>query len=375
MQRSAKQFSPGPAKPPDLPLPNIMKLTSPRAVPRVFSQGSQRLALFRVATFLAACGEELPTDSVVAAAPAVRVQVFEGQDSPERDDFVIRVESAVGLCTATLIAPTVLLTARHCVSHLTVTPFDCSPEGSEIPEGAVSWNEDVALDTFRFFVGPSVPNGAQASTARAVGIRHLERAGYCGVDVGLIGIDVPLEVPAFAAMSDQKVSPDDVLSLVGWGRTDSASTTTVRQRRDDIPVTGVGPAETGLVAPSLAPSEVSFGASACQGDSGGPFLTSDNRVVGVVSRGASCETGPVVSVLLEPHRDWIEGATNELEALASPAGQGGAGGGAGDAETPEEPAGCALAGAPDRPGSTGGLWVPCAIGLWLALRGRGERRR
>src|SRR5687767_8137560 len=77
------------------------------------------------------------------AAPLIGVQrhaIIDGEASGSDDDGVLMIRAVLEdqrevICTASLVAPNLLLTARHCVSYLTEGLFSCSVEGDLVNGG------------------------------------------------------------------------------------------------------------------------------------------------------------------------------------------------------------------------------------------------
>ncbi len=203
-----------------------------------------------------------------------------------------------GLCTATLIAPNLLLTARHCVSPGTGDDHVLCGDsvlGEPYPASA--------------FIATNDPRpGDRSQLFRAIEVR-VPGLGVdtCGYDIALIILkkSVPAEVstPAVPRI-DREVVPGETYTAVGYGLTETGDSTGTRMRLDDLSVA----CEPGSCGEGVESTEFRGETGICSGDSGGPALDEDGKVVGVVSRGGpECST-PVYSTVTAWHDFIIETA-------------------------------------------------------------------
>ncbi len=190
------------------------------------------------------------------------------------------------ICTAALVAPRLVLTARHCVADTDVD-VECKVDGGPAKLGNVLGNHDAGmLYVFTGITRPELDPKTWKPAGRGVEVLDDGSKNLCNHDLALVLLEQPIEgVPLAALRLDGNAGAGERLVTVGWGVTSSVEEPDTRQQRSGVVVTRVGPDAT---EPVLSPNEFGFDESICLGDSGGPiFAERTGAIVGVVSRGGN----------------------------------------------------------------------------------------
>jgi uncharacterized protein (TIGR03382 family) len=198
----------------------------------------------------------------------------------------IRRGNNYDLCSASVLAPNVLLTARHCVGEVISVAVACDENGNSTNGDHVAGDEPP--QAIGVFVGTS-PSFGKTPTAMAKSIYSPPGRVFCNSDISLIVLDHPLDgIQPFALRLSANAREGERIRAVGYGRNDAKVPMGTRFRKDQVPVLAIG---RGISQSHTHLGEFEFevGESICEGDSGGPAISeTTGAVIGVVSRGGNC---------------------------------------------------------------------------------------
>ena len=210
------------------------------------------------------------------------------------------------LCSGSLIAPNLVLTARHCVAVTASEQVQC---------GTSTFGQIYQPDNL--WVSSSTTVGASNFyPVREIAVPDNDKE-LCGSDIALMILNGQFRQTSIAPIAprlDQPAKKGELITAVGYGDALAAGDPGTRRAVDGIQIL-CGPNDCN--APQLLTQREFVGQQGvCDGDSGGPALDSDGRVVGVASR-ATEDCGLAVYSAVSPWRDWIVSVAEHAEELGT----------------------------------------------------------
>jgi hypothetical protein len=195
--------------------------------------------------------------------------------------------SHITLCSGALVAPNLVLTARHCVSRAVTATPSCDARGRSHNGDHLA--EDVDPSSIAIYTGTHVRPDVDTAVARAVRTLHPTGQILCDADVAFLVLDRP--IPGAVVLSMRLHGPveaGDMIMPVGFGG-GPQNVVGFKVARARSTVLTTGPSANAATGAVLGPREFEVDRATCRGDSGGPAIDLiTGEIVGVVSRGGSC---------------------------------------------------------------------------------------
>jgi hypothetical protein len=193
-----------------------------------------------------------------------QTEIVTGVNDSGRDPAVVALDvGADSLCTGTLIAPDVLLTARHCVSFTSDT-IVCPASGKQV-------TGERPPSSLRVLSGDDVATATEVARGTAILVPPGDL--ICDADIALVLLDQAVDVDPLDVSATSVVAGDHI-TAVGYGRRADGDPPGIKLLREHVQVL------------STSAAEFLVGEATCQGDSGGPALDeTTGEILGVVSRG------------------------------------------------------------------------------------------
>jgi len=236
-----------------------------------------RLGFAAVAISFMACSAAHPAEELDPGAPVTADHaITHGAPDLGRHPSVVALlaQDAGGghLCTAAVIAPDVVLTARHCVAEL-------RGEGIACPTRLAQVGKTVPPESLFVHLGDDVRRGPAAARGRSIVVPSGNV--LCEADLALVTLDRPLALQPLVLARRRAPRVGGRIVAVGFGQIGRSGGQGLRRFRTDVPIL------------SVSPKEFVVDESTCPGDSGGPALDPDTgEILGVISRGSVvCDGG------------------------------------------------------------------------------------
>jgi Trypsin len=262
-------------------LSHWVSVTSGRFIPLVF------------ALVLSACSE---SESFSVASQAI----VDGTVSGIKDDATVVLKTPGGLCSAVLVAPNLVMTARHCIAVVNRTDtLDCKIDGTSASNTPLI-SGDYKPSEIWIYLGPGSTWGATPKVKRVV---STESTTVCRNDLALVELEEPIsDYPILPIRLLKNTYTKEKMTVIGFGHTGAASAIRLRYRREGVEVLRVGPNRFNAQGGQAVRGTFVVSQGPCQGDSGGPAIAeSTGAIAGIYSIMASddCSSPSAIGVYVQ----------------------------------------------------------------------------
>ncbi|HKQ70884.1 MAG TPA: trypsin-like serine protease [Polyangiaceae bacterium] len=248
------------------------------------------------------------------------------------DTFVVAVLTCDGpcgalpiarakLCSGVLLAPNLVVTARHCVAVVLGADGmanDRAQDADQVACGDARFGTWRTLDHIAVFTDAVVRS--EGPFVRPVELTAPDDDVVCGSDVAAMLLASPLAAAPVAPNLAERVAPGDVFLAIGYGARAPGTSAGRRLRRDGLRVVcrGAGCATTASGAPPfVANSEWMGNAGPCAGDSGGGAFDTTGRLTGILSRGGDADCGAPVYAQIDANAAWLRSVARRAAAVGA----------------------------------------------------------
>lgn len=223
--------------------------------------------------------------------------------------IIINSPQGTGECSGSLIAPNLVLTARHCVSTISGEGIVCSA----FTQGGMSYSPSTAGPPYAagsFYVTTDAVIGRNSPFTRVAEVwvpDNTTNQPMCGKDIALLRLATSItSVQPIAPRLDIPPRVQDIFTASGYGATNSRGAGSgTRRMREGLSVQYVGRALAGPSVVVMTDEEWLADTGTCQGDSGGPALDELGAVFGVLSRGDATSCNSPVYTRVDSYASWI----------------------------------------------------------------------
>lgn len=226
---------------------------------------------------LAACTPSPEPERVALLSSAVV-----GGEVSERDAVVLVGAPGKG-CTATLVAPNLIVTSLSCVAAFNDGSFKCTPDGTldESATQGVAGTIGEQVDPSYVSVWLQYDPGSPAD-AYGVAIFAPVTDTICRNNLAFVLLDRELEPTPASIRTARGVSLRESLLIAGFG-TNDIGYSSGRYERSGVPIVAVGESEFAPDGYGAIRNTFAIASGACPGDGGGPaFSDSTGALLGVL---------------------------------------------------------------------------------------------
>ncbi len=185
------------------------------------------------------------------------------------------------VCTGTLVAPNLVITALHCVAPLEDANFTCNNDGTVTQQQPRAGELAPAVEPETVEIRSGLEAANSEPVARGKTLITTKSLNICNNDLALLILDTELDLSLSRLRLDEPTAPGEPLTIVGYGMTSVEGDNVTRRYIENIRVQSVGADSADGAASGAPPRTFIVGASACKGDSGGPAFALSNGELAV----------------------------------------------------------------------------------------------
>jgi hypothetical protein len=234
-----------------------------------------------VTLLLCACSDpavEREQSAIVGGTPSTRESVVRTS---------VPFEQGLLTCSGALVAPNLVVTARHCLSGIVSGAYDCAPDGSLVSHdpGAGTYLLSPPKSAIKIQVGDppaDVPS-------QVVDVIDLKQPDICRGDIAFLVLDQPIAKPYLPIRQTSAMLGEPIV-VAGYGY--PGNMVALGRYERVTSVTAVGAFTNADPALAIPFGTFLVGPGPCYGDSGGPSISErTGALVGVYSQLRSMAPG------------------------------------------------------------------------------------
>jgi hypothetical protein len=274
---------------------------------------TQSRAIAVIAIVLAACLAQDDRHMTIRPRTSSDTQAIQGgtldSGDPNVVAIVINAGGGIAICSGSLIAPNLVLSAHHCVADVGNTSSCGSNSfGMQYANSAfrITTSGTAAYNSFNTGSIPSVDNSTW------YGVRQVWTPGsdICGQDMSLLELTTNVSgVTPIIPRVDTPVGNNETYTAVGFGITSPSGQAAGKR----YTVSGLNVLCPGNCGFGMSPGQGEWEGGSqtqaigtCEGDSGGPAIDAQGRVIGTVSRGPANSCSDTVYEAVFAQSSWIK---------------------------------------------------------------------
>jgi MYXO-CTERM domain-containing protein len=273
-----------------------------------FALGSLALSTALPGAALLGCRDASSGEHVIRAAEPIQGGTLDTGDSAVVA-ILINTSQGMSICSGSLIAPNLVLTAHHCVADSFTT--SCTSNGFGSPYAASSFRVTTSATAAATIFNSNNPSWPAADGATWWGVSSVTVPGnnICGQDMAMLRLSAPITgVCPLIPRVDTQIADGDGYTAIGFGVTSpNGQTAGTRYKVGGLTVECVTDCNDPTQSSTLEwLGGTSSPKGTCEGDSGGPAIDASGRVIGTVSRGPQGSCNQTVYESVYGEAAWIK---------------------------------------------------------------------